>query len=135
VTEINPTGRVLIVEAGDVRARIADHFKGHGWHVRESATLHEAIAAAQAEQPHVVVTALALPDVTGFGFARSLRVVIEHDVLVLAITLDPDAAIEQARGAGFDAVFAAPLDLDQLERAAQARDEHRRTSKMARLDD
>lgn len=136
VTVVSDTvsiGRVLIVEGGDVRARIADHFKGHGWEVRESASLGEAIVAAQTEQPNVVVTALSLPDVAGFGFARSLRVVIEHDVLVLAITVDPDAAVDEARRAGFDAVFGAPLDLEQLERAASAGDDHRRTVRMPRL--
>ena len=129
------SGRVLIVEAGDLRARIVDHFQDHGWEVRESATLREAIDAAQADQPHVIVTALALPDTAGFGFARSLRVVIEHDVLVLAIANDPDATLDDARRAGFDAVFSAPLDIVQLEIAARASDEHRRTGKMPRLDD
>ena len=134
VPDILPSGRILIVEAGDVRAKIAHHFEDHGWQVRESATLHDAIDAAQAEQPHVIVTALVLPDTAGFGFARSLRVVIDHDVLVLAFASDPDSALDEARRAGFDAVFAAPLDLDQLELAARGSDEHRRTGKMPRLD-
>ncbi len=127
------TGRVLIVEGGDLRARIVEHFKSHGWDVRESATLHDAIAAAQLGQPHVVVTALALPDVSGFGFARALRVVVDHDVLVIAFSGDPESPIDEARGAGFDAVFGAPIDLDQIQLAASAGDEHRRTVKMPRL--
>ena len=133
VPDLQFIGRVLIVEGCDVRARIVEYFKLHGWDVRESATLHDAIAAAQAEQPHVIVTALSLPDVSGFGFARSLRVVVDHDLLVLAISDDPTAALDEARRAGFDAVFEAPLDLEQLERAACAGDEHRRTVKMPRL--
>jgi DNA-binding response OmpR family regulator len=135
VPELQPSGRILIVEGGDVRARIVQHFALHGWQVRESATLQDAIAAAQADQPHVIVTALVLPDTSGFGFARALRVVIDHDVLVLAIASDPDAPLDDARRAGFDAVFEMPLDLDQLEVAARAGDEHRRTQKMPRLRD
>lgn len=129
------TGRVLIVEAGDIRARIVDHFARRGWQVRESATLHGAIGIAQTDQPHVVVIALALPDVTGFGFARALRLVVEHDVLMLAIAGDPAASLDEARSAGFDAVFPAPLDLVQLEVVASAGDEHRRTVKMPKLRD
>lgn len=126
-------GRVLVVEAGDLRGRIVDRFKGDGWEVRESGSLREAISAAQTEQPHVVVIALVLPDASGLGLARSLRVVVEHDLLVLAISDDAHAASAEAREAGFDAVFGAPLDLDQLVRAASAIDEHRRTVKMPRL--
>lgn len=75
-----------------------------------------AIESALAFQPHVIVSELRLPDARGYFFARTLRSIIDHDIRLVGVTRLSEQVFEQARDAGFDVVFAKPIDLDKLKR-------------------
>lgn len=112
--------RILLVDGNaELRRATADALRRRGWDVRDvSDDVRVAIDAAQLHQPHVIITELELAGVTGMHFGRSLRSVVEHDVRLIAGTSAPSSLHEQARQAGFDAVFAKPLDLDAVHRDA-----------------
>jgi DNA-binding response OmpR family regulator len=65
-------------------------------------------------QPEIVLTELILPDVRGFGYARSLRSLVEHDVVVMALTRVPRELHGRALMAGFDQVVCKPFEVEQL---------------------
>lgn len=129
-----PTKRILIVEGSDFRFELAEHFQTLGWRVSDRKNLKAAIDAALSDQPHVIVTDLALEDTHGYQFARSLRSVVDHDVLVIGLSGIGEEANEEARRSGFDAVFAKPIDVARLQYAVEASDEMKLTTKLPRLD-
>lgn len=126
--------RIVLVEAdAETRATTAVALRGRGWQVSEAQDVRGAIDAAQALQPHVILTAVHLVDAHENHFVRSFRSVVDHDILVVGMT-------GAARGApGFDALMEKPIDLDQFERlvgdrAARDPSEHgKATVKMPRL--
>jgi DNA-binding response OmpR family regulator len=123
-------GRILIVEHDTTDGAIARHFEALGWDVVQSATVREAIDAAMRVPPDVVIVSLDLPDVAGHQLARSFRSIVDHDIVVIALS-HASASTADVLRAGFDAVFDEPYDLDQLARAAA--NEHKLTAKMPRL--
>lgn len=68
------SSRILVAD-GDTawRARLAEGLASPAHEVVAVAEGHEALAFAQREKPDLLVTELALPDVTGLGLCRLLR--------------------------------------------------------------
>lgn len=130
--------RVLIVDDDEVsRGVTALVFQVRGWIVGTAADLKSAVDAAVAQQPHVIVSELLLPDVQSFQFSRALRSAVDHDVQVVALTRAQAGVFAQARRDGFDLVFGKPPDasaasqgegfVDEIERHV------RRTTRMRKL--
>lgn len=109
--------RVLIVDDHeDTRRDLVAHFRSLGWDVDMAFDVKTAIESAIAFQPHAIVSELLLPDARGYFFARTLRSIIDHDIRLVGLTRLSHQVFEEARVAGFDVVFAKPIDVRQLER-------------------
>jgi DNA-binding response OmpR family regulator len=109
--------RVLLVDDNDEHRRmLANALRQRGWSVELARTGREGLDAAARVQPDVIVTELILPDVRGFHFGRSLRSIIEHDIVVIAVTRIGEELHGRALKSGFDHVLPKPLDIDELQR-------------------
>ncbi len=108
-------GKVLLID-DDVERRtsLAEALRRHRWIVETANGGRAGLDAAMRDQPDVVVTDLILSDIASLSFARSLRTFIEHDVVIVGLANELEALHSQARAAGFDEVFAKPVDVDQL---------------------
>lgn len=111
----HPRGRLLIIDpSADDRRTFAAGLRALGWNVITAADLKTAVDLAIAHQPDVIVSELALPDVKGFHFVRALRGAVDHDVRVIGMTGSLDARAAAAEQAGFDHVYAKPVDPARL---------------------
>jgi CheY-like chemotaxis protein len=109
--------RMLIIDDNeDMRRTLLAHFRTEGWDVDVAHDVRTAIESALVFQPQVILSELLLPDARGYHFARTLRSIIDHDIRIVGITRQSQHVFEQARVAGFDVVFAKPIDVDQLHR-------------------
>jgi DNA-binding response OmpR family regulator len=71
---MNAARRILVVDGDpDWRGRIADALATPAHEVTALGAGLEALAFARREKPHLVVTEVLLPDVTGLGLCRTLR--------------------------------------------------------------
>lgn len=109
--------RMLIVDdQEDMRRDLLAYFRAAGWDVDVARDVKTAIESGLAFQPHVILSELLLPDARGYFFARTLRSIIDQDIRLVGITRLSQQVFAQARTAGFDVVFAKPIDLDELHR-------------------
>jgi CheY-like chemotaxis protein len=107
--------RMLIIDdQEDIQRTLLAHFRALGWDVDVARDVRTAVESALTFQPHVIISELLLPDARGYFFARTLRSIVEHDIRLVGITRLSDEVFEQARTAGFDVVFAKPIEIDQL---------------------
>ena len=105
---------MLVVAADNELRRIwIDGFRGRGWTVYEAHDLRSAIAAAIQSQPYVVITTVELPGTVGFHYLRSIRTTVEHDVKIVGVVTNA-ATSGDLRGADFDIVLQAPLNIDEI---------------------
>lgn len=90
----------------------------HGHETRVAHTGPEAIAAARAFLPDVVLLDIGLPGMTGYEVARSLREIPELDgVFIVGLSgYGSDADRVAAKEAGFDEYLVKPADLALLHR-------------------
>ncbi len=109
-------GRLLISDDDrDARRSLATELRARGWSVDLASTGKHGIEAMSQLQPEVVIVELALADVDALHLARTLRTLVEHDVVAIAITrLGGDVHVS-AVAAGYDAAFSKPVDIDALE--------------------
>ena len=110
--------RVLVVDDTEhVRAVVADMLRLDGFQVvGQAAGVEEALALADAANPHVVVMDLKMPEVDGIEGARRLRA-LRPDQLVVLYTAYLDAEVEQqARDAGVALCLSKVDGLGRLER-------------------
>jgi two-component system OmpR family response regulator len=106
---------LLVDDNAHVRDELAAAFSKVGWEVAHAANGTVAIDLARLHQPVLVLTELVLPDMGGHQLARTIRSVVERQLLIIAITRIADNKIHaQARRGGFDDVFAKPVQLDPL---------------------
>lgn len=108
--------RILIVEDEVNSARaLAYYFEDLGWEVELAARADEALAAAEAFRPDVLLTDVVLPgDGDGIGVARTL---LERDprLPVVAMTGLPEREVrERAAGVQLHDVCYKPLRLRRL---------------------
>jgi CheY-like chemotaxis protein len=111
--------KVLLVEdhAGLAKAS-CDLLRRHGHEVHHAATGADALAAAAALAPEIVLLDLNLPDMHGYRLAESLRRLPGGDrpvlVALTGFSLTGDEA--QSLAAGIDAHFRKPMDFGELPR-------------------
>src|ERR1041385_4412873 len=107
--------RVLVIDDNpDQRDALAGELMRRGWIVETASNARAGLDCASKCQPDVVLTELTLPDTRGFHFARALRSLIDHDVVLVGVTRLPLDQHDSARAAGFDEVHAKPIDLETL---------------------
>ena len=112
---MTPSRRVLLIDDNDEHRRtLANALRARGWGVDAARNGREGLDIAARVQPDVVVTELILPDVRGFQFGRSLRSMVDHDLVVVALTRLGPELHGRALTAGFNHVQTKPLDVDEL---------------------
>ncbi|MEO0982569.1 MAG: ATP-binding protein [Pseudomonadota bacterium] len=119
VDETAGGGRVLIADDNPVNALIARRaLEKSGFAVTVAATGIEALEAAAAMSPALILMDLRMPVMDGFEAMRRLRAAGDQTPII-AVSAEVNPQIErQARGAGADAVAAKPLDAESLRRLA-----------------
>lgn len=105
---------LLIDDNDDLRTSLARGLRSLGWSVEIACNAKDGLDAAAKAQPLVVVTELILPDIRGFNFARSLRSMVEHDLVVIALTRVAQELHGRALTSGFDHVESKPSNAEQL---------------------
>lgn len=104
--------RMLVIDDHDqARRMVVEHFRARGWQVVSAHDFQSALELATEQQPHVIISEVALVDARGHHFVRSLKTVIDHDVRIVAVTNVP---VEHVSPREFDMVFAKPADLDAV---------------------
>ena len=107
--------RVLIVEDNDEHRRELERaFVARGYAVEAVRTLRAALDIAKLQRPHVVVTELLVPDARSYRFTDAYRQAVEQPLTIFAVTRLPALIFDNARRAGFDEVFAKPVDIETL---------------------
>jgi CheY-like chemotaxis protein len=109
--------RILVVEDNDdVRETLRVALGAHGHRVRAVANGADALAAAAADAPDVVLLDLGLPDMSGHEVARRLRLDAHGAALhIVALTGYGQASDERrARDAGCDLHVRKPIDPSEL---------------------
>ena len=113
----------LVLTAHDEdRARWCDQLRARGWTVYDAADIQSAIDVAVRHHPVVVVTAVALPNLTGLHFVRTLRGVVEHDVKIVGVA-DATQRSPELRAGGFDLIVSEPIDFASLQRTIAITDD------------
>lgn len=111
--------KILLVEdhpgLAEISCRLLRDLYGH--EVEVAATGAEALAAAGAAVPDLVLIDLNLPDMSGYDIARGLRQDPGFDrTLLVAVTGFGNVVDEErAAAAGLDAHFRKPMDFDVLD--------------------
>jgi CheY-like chemotaxis protein len=113
---------VLLAEDSlDLRETLAELLGAAGHTVHAFADGLAAAECARAIGPEVVLLDLGLPGIDGLEVARRVRAALGERPLIVAVTGDArDEDRRRAREAGFDALLAKPVDLEELERIVDA---------------
>ena len=109
--------KVLLVEDDDtIRPMMARRLTLRGFEVTAVSTGEEAVAAARAERPGVVVMDLRLPGMSGWEAASAIRADSATSIVPLvALTAHVSADDrEQARTLGCESFFLKPVDFQAL---------------------
>lgn len=111
--------KILLVEdhpgLAEISCRLLRDLYGH--EVRLAPTGGEALAAAGAEVPDLVLIDLNLPDMNGYEIARRLRQdpAFDRTVLVAVSGFGNVVDDDRAKEVGIDAHFRKPMDFDVLD--------------------
>lgn len=115
--------RVLVVEdEPDTRALVADCLERFGASVLAVPCAEDALSAFAAFDPHLVLSDLSLPRMSGWDMLRALRS-MPGGSAIPALALSASATFEDASRAleaGFDAHLAKPVSLTELVRAVSS---------------
>jgi two-component system KDP operon response regulator KdpE len=77
----------------------------------------EAIALTERENPHLIITEIALPDMTGFEVIKQIRLFSEVPIMVLTEKRDEMDVVRALEFGADDYIFKPPSTLDFLARA------------------
>ncbi|WP_046472047.1 ATP-binding protein [Allosalinactinospora lopnorensis] len=108
-----PALRVLVIEDNtDLAATYQTLLERHGDSVTVARTGGEGLTAAQEQTFDLILSDLALPDISGHEVARRLRRTLEdgHTRLVAVSGFSQDSDRDESVRSGFDAHMAKPLD-------------------------
>jgi len=108
------TSRILVVEDDPaIRRAIVAQLRGEGYDVIEAANGREALAAARADKPDLVLTDLAMPVMDGFELITTLRKNSTTPVIVLSVR-GGEADRVRALDLGADDFVAKPFSVAEL---------------------
>lgn len=108
---------VLLVEDDDtIRTMMARRLTKRGFEVVAVASGEEALSAAAACRPSVVMMDLLLPGISGWDAAKAMRTdPATRDIPVVALTAHVSAEDrERAQEVGCDSFFSKPVDFEAL---------------------
>ena len=108
--------RVLVVDDNeDAADSLATLLEVLGYRVKVAYDGPEAIAEADAFEPHAALLDIGLPHLSGYDIARHVRQGRGATTLLVAITgWGQEDDRRRAREAGFDSHFTKPADFEQL---------------------
>jgi CheY-like chemotaxis protein len=108
--------RILVVDDNrDAADSLALLLRSNGSEVRIAYDGLEALGAALAFQPHVVLLDIGMPKLDGYGAARRIRESRRNEVLIIAITgWGAEEDRRRAFEAGFDHHLTKPVQFDAL---------------------
>jgi DNA-binding response OmpR family regulator len=115
-TPIRSDYRILVVDDNeDAADSLATLLEVLGYRVKVAYDGPEALAAADAFEPHAALLDIGLPHLSGYDIARHMRGQRGAPVLLVAITgWGQEDDRRRAREAGFDSHFTKPADFEQL---------------------
>lgn len=110
-------GPVLIVDGDRSFRAVASRILGQaGFSTREAASGADALVAARAERPGLVLLEVSLPDVGGFELCRQLRDQFGDELPIVFVSGERTAPLDRAAGLlmGGDDYLVKPCDLNEL---------------------
>lgn len=111
---MNETRRILIVDDEPQITRVLRHsLSTHGYDVRSAADGESALETFGDWQPDLVVTDLAMPNMSGLELCKRLRIISQVPIIVLSVKGDEQAKVE-ALDAGADDFVTKPFGMDEL---------------------
>jgi DNA-binding response OmpR family regulator len=123
VPPTNPTrphgraGKILVVDDEPlIRAQIGQTLKRFGHEIIEAGRGGDALTAARAEKPDLILLDLIMPDMTGIAVCEALRAdPATQDIRIIVISgMDAKQALEESVIAGADDFLAKPIDALEL---------------------
>lgn len=112
-----PCGPVLVVDDDEgFRALIAAVLEFDGYEIREAASGEEALEAARAEPPQLVVVDVRLPGICGYEVCRELREEFGGGLPVVFVSGEATQSYDRVAGflAGGDDYLVKPFALDEF---------------------
>jgi two-component system OmpR family response regulator len=94
---------ILVVESDDAIRRSLHRrlvAASPGWRIREAASEEEAVAAAQAQPPRVILVDIADPDMDGVKTVRGIRDAAPQSAVVALVMRDDEAYCRDLASAG-----------------------------------
>ncbi len=108
------SGRILVVDDEvEIRRALRTGLSDHGFEVEAAASGEEALAAAAARRPDVVLLDLGLPGLDGFAVLTRLRESSRAAVIVLSVMADERDKV-RALDLGADDYLVKPFGLEEL---------------------
>jgi signal transduction histidine kinase len=114
---VPPQLRILLVDDSlDTIQVLSWLLASRGLRVREAASVAEALAAARAEPPDVIITDIGMPEQDGYDLLRLVRAEerLRHLPVIAATGYVGSQEQEQMNRAGFSATLSKPFDLSEL---------------------
>jgi DNA-binding NtrC family response regulator len=112
--------RILIVEDDDGhRQALTRHLGRSGWDVTPAETAERALGLFTTASPHIVMTDIRMPGMTGLELLEMLRErAVESPVIVMTAYGDMQVAIDAMKKGAYD-YMVKPLDLDRLDQVLE----------------
>jgi two-component system, OmpR family, KDP operon response regulator KdpE len=108
------SGRILVVDDEvEIRRALKTGLSDHGFEVEAAASGEEALAAAAARRPDIVLLDLGLPGLDGFAVLTRLREHSRAAVIVLSVMADERDKV-RALDLGADDYLVKPFGLEEL---------------------
>ncbi len=110
-----PATILVVDDTVDTRDLIHLYLTGEGHTVMLAADGGEALYRAKAERPDMIITDINMPNMDGHTLIRELRAEEGFaDTPIVALTAYGSEAAEEAKRCGANAVFAKPMNFEEL---------------------
>lgn len=112
---------LMVDDHADTSAAMERLLRGLGYQVRTADTMSSALAAAQAEPFHLLISDIGLPDGSGLDLIRELKnQLADQNFTGIALSgFGAEQDIQRSLDAGFRAHLTKPVDLQKLQTLIQ----------------
>jgi DNA-binding response OmpR family regulator len=111
---VNGSQILLVEDDEDIGAELVQALTSHGHRARLARSGGEALSAATAERPDLVLLDLGLPDIDGVALCRRLRAAVPDGVIVVLTARTGELDVVIALDAGADDYLTKPFRLTEL---------------------